>query len=220
MIKIWLEQGIGGHRTFALRAVFAMALLISAGLATAATRDMERWDAKYGTDEYILGKSPISFLEANVHLLPKGKALDLAMGEGRNGVYLATQGFQVTGLDISEKGLEKARKLAAEKNVTIETKVVDLESHQLERNAYDVVLCIYYLQRDLVPQIKQALKPGGMVVIETYNVDYLKYNSRFNKQFMIETNELLDWFKDFKVIRYQAVDDGKTAFASIIAQKP
>jgi len=204
-----------------IRGMFlAMALLISAGAATAATRDKERWDAKYGTDEYILGKSPILFLEANVRLLPKGKALDLAMGEGRNGVYLATQGFQVTGLDISEKGLEKARKLAAEKNVTIETKVVDLESHQLERNAYDVVLCIYYLQRDLVPQIKEALKPGGMVVVETYNVDYLKYNSRFNKQFLIEPKELLDWFKDFKVIRYQVVDDGKTAFSSIIAQKP
>ena len=220
MIRVRLDQGTGGRRRFAFLAVFAMALLVSAGLAAAATRDKERWDAKYGTDEYILGKAPISFLEANVHLLPKGKALDLAMGEGRNGVYLATQGFQVTGLDISEKGLEKARKLAAEKNVTIETKVVDLESHQLERNAYDVVLCIYYLQRDLVPQIKQALKPGGMVVIETYNVDYLKYNSRFNKQFLIEPNELLEWFRDFKVIRYQAVDDGETAFSSIIAQKP
>lgn len=203
----------------ALRTVLALALLISAGLVAAAPRDKERWDQKYGTDEYILGKAPIAFLEANVHLLPKGKALDLAMGEGRNGVFLATQGFQVTGLDISEKGLEKARKLAAEQNVSIETKVVDLETHRLEPNAYDVILCIYYLQRDLIPQIKQALKPGGMVVIETYNVDHLKYNVRFNPQYLIEPNEPLEWFKDFKVLRFQTVDDGKNAFSSILAQK-
>jgi tellurite methyltransferase len=205
---------------FAFRTLCAMALLICAGPASAATKDRERWDTKYGADEYILGKAPIAFLEANVHLLPKGKALDLAMGEGRNGVYLATQGFQVTGLDISEKGLEKARKLAAEKNVTIETKAVDLENHRLEPDTYDVVLCIYYLQRDLIPQIKHALKPGGMVVIETYNVDHLKHNVRFNPQYLIEPNELLEWFKDFKVLRFQAVDDGKTAYSSILAQKP
>jgi 2-polyprenyl-3-methyl-5-hydroxy-6-metoxy-1,4-benzoquinol methylase len=220
MISASKDRRIGGRRTVELRTLFTLALLICAGLAVAATKDKERWDAKYATDEYILGKAPIAFLEANVHLLPKGKALDLAMGEGRNGVFLATAGFQVTGLDISEKGLEKARKLAAERNVAIETKVVDLESHRLEPNAYDVVLCIYYLQRDLIPQIKQAVKPGGMVVIETYNLDYLKYNSRFNRQYLIESNELLDWFKDFKVIRYQTVDDGKTAFSSILAQKP
>ena len=75
------------------------------------------------------------------------------------------------------------------------------------------------MQRDLFDQIKGSLKPGGMALIETFNTDYLKY-SRFKKKYLLKHNELLEIFKDFKVIRYQAYDDGKEAFSSIIAQKP
>ena len=123
--------------------------------------------------------------------MPKGKALDLAMGEGRNGVFLATKGFQVTGLDISEKGLEKAQALAKAQGVTIETKVVDLD---------------------------QA--PLGMIVVETYTIDHLKYRPQFRKEWLLEKNELVELFKDFTILDYQVVDNGESAFASIIAQKP
>ncbi len=197
----------------------ACALLDNFSQAQAKPRDKGRWDSKYDQEKYIFGKNPVSFLKDNVHLLPKGKALDLAMGEGRNGVYLATEGFDVKGVDISAKGLEKAHRLAEEFSVSIITEVVDLESVQLEENAYDVILCMYYMQRDLVPQIKKALKPGGMAVVETYNVDYLKY-SGFNPKYLLKTNELLQWFNDYKIIRYQAFDDGREAYSSIIAQKP
>jgi 2-polyprenyl-3-methyl-5-hydroxy-6-metoxy-1,4-benzoquinol methylase len=141
------------------------------------------------------------------------------MGEGRNGVYLATQGFEVLGLDISEKGLTKAHKLSKKNNVTIETKVVDLENFTLEPNTYDVILCTYYMQKDLFKQFESALKPGGMIVVETYNIDYLKY-ARFSRKWALDTNELLDIFKGLRVIRYQDYDDGKEAYSSIIAQKP
>jgi len=197
-----------------------LALVLAVTPVAADPQDRDRWDARFAKTDYFMGKDPIPFLVAHVDLLPKGKALDLAMGEGRNGVFLAGKGFQVYGLDISPKGLEKAQKLAAEKHVSIETKAVDLEQYQLERDAYDLVLCTYYLQRSLVPQIKAALKSGGMVVIETYNLDYLKYNSRFRREWALEKNELLDWFKDFKILRYQEIDDGKEAYSSIIAQKP
>lgn len=197
-----------------------LALVLAVTPAAADPQDRERWDARFAKTEYVMGKEPIPFLVAHVDLLPKGKALDLAMGEGRNGVFLAGQGFQVYGLDISPKGLEKAQKLASEKHVSIETKAVDLEQYQLERDVYEVVLCTYYLQRDLVPQIKAALKSGGMAVIETYNLDYLKYNPRFRREWALEKNELLDWFKDFKILRYQEIDNGKEAYSSIIAQKP
>src|SRR6185295_13307620 len=137
--------------TRSLNVLFGLMLLLHAGPAAADPKDRERWDSRYGKDEYFMGKDPLPFLVAHVDLLPKGKVLDLAMGEGRNGVYLAGKGFQVLGLDISPKGLEKAQKLAAEKQVTIATKAVDLEEYQLERDAYDVVLISYYLQRNLVP---------------------------------------------------------------------
>ena len=182
-------------------------------------KDKDRWNSKYETKVYLFGEKPIPFLADNVHLLPKGKVLDIAMGEGRNGVYLATQGFEVLGLDISEKGLEKAHNLAKKNKVTIETKVVDLESFTLEPNSYDVILCTYYMQKDLFKQFQSALKPGGMIVVETYNVDYLKY-AQFSRKWALDTNEMLDIFKGLRVIRYQDYDDGKEAYSSIIAQKP
>ncbi|NIP99504.1 MAG: methyltransferase domain-containing protein, partial [Nitrospinaceae bacterium] len=99
-------------------------------------RDQERWNKKYNTETFIFGKEPVPFLKQNLHLLPKGRALDIAMGEGRNGVYLATRGYEVIGLDISPKGLAKAHLLAKQNQVTIETQVVDLENYQLKENAY------------------------------------------------------------------------------------
>ena len=187
-------------------------------VVSAASNDQTRWDKYYNMEEFLYGTEPIPFLKNNISLLPKNKALDLAMGEGRNGVYLATQGFDVLGLDISPIGLNKAQQLAKHFNTTIQTRVVDLENYQLEKNSYDVIICTYYLQRDLFNQIKASLKPGGMVLIETFNSDYLKY-SRFPKKYLLKHNELLEIFKDFKVIRYQMYDDGKEAFSSIIAQK-
>ncbi|MGP0565986.1 class I SAM-dependent methyltransferase [Nitrospina sp. 32_T5] len=202
-----------------LIAAILMGALFATGPIWAKPQDQERWNKKYEVDAFLFGKQPVPFLKNNVGLLPKGKALDIAMGEGRNGVFLATQGFDVEGWDISPVGLEKARHLAKEHNVSIQTEVVDLESAELPKNEYDVILMMYYMQRNLFPQIKEALKPGGMAVIETYNVDYLKYQD-FRPQWALQTNELLEAFKDFKIIRYQAYDDGKEAYSSIIAQKP
>jgi 2-polyprenyl-3-methyl-5-hydroxy-6-metoxy-1,4-benzoquinol methylase len=193
-------------------------LLLTSVHALAHEKDKSRWDSKYDTETYIFGITPIPFLIENLKLLPKGKTLDLAMGEGRHGVYLATKGFDVLGLDISQKGLQKAHKLAESQNTTIQTRVVDLENHTLEKNAYDLIVCTYYMQRDLFLQFKDALKPGGMALIETYNIDHLKY-SKFNPKWVLQSNELLETFKDFKIIRYQAVDNGKIAYSSILIQK-
>ncbi len=193
---------------------------IAADPVLAAPQDKERWDRKYADEKYIFGKQPIAFLVEHLDLLPKGQALDIAMGEGRNGVYLATKGFDVTGLDISEKGLEKARKLATEHGVSITTQVVDLQQHRLEQNAYDVVLCTYYLQRDLFAQIKAALKSGGVAVVETYTLEHRRYRPRFREEYLLRTNELLELFQDMEILRYQFVDDGNAAYASIIARKP
>ncbi|MDP6476626.1 MAG: class I SAM-dependent methyltransferase [Nitrospinaceae bacterium] len=200
--------------------IFLLILTVSIPmLAAAAEKDQSRWDKHYDIEGFLFGSKPIRFLKDNIHLLPKGRALDLAMGEGRNGVYMATQGFDVLGLDISPVGLNKAHQLAEHHKVKIETRVVDLENYQLEKNAYDVIICTYYMQRDLFDQMKESLKPGGMALVETYNIDYLRYAS-FSRKYLLENNELLKIFKDFKIIRYQAYDDGKEAYSSIIAQKP
>ncbi|UCH91971.1 MAG: methyltransferase domain-containing protein [Nitrospirota bacterium] len=185
-----------------------------------AEEDKARWNKKYDTEKYIAGRNPIPFLQNHTDLLPRGKALDLAIGEGRNGVYLATQGFQVTGVDISEVGLKKAQALAAEKGVTLATIVADLEQYDIPPNTFDVIICAYYLQRDLFPKIAAALKPGGIALIETYTMDHLQYRPRFNKAYLLEPNELLTMLPGLRVLRYQEVDTGEAAFASILAQKP
>ena len=186
----------------------------------AAEQDKIRWNEKYATEKYLFGQEAIPFLQDHVDLLPKGHVLDLAMGEGRNGVFLATKGFQVTGVDISEEGLKKAETLAAELGVTIKTVVADLESYEIPANTFDVIICTYYFQRDLFPKIAAALKPGGMALIETYTMDHLRHRSRFNKAYLLEPNELLTMLPGLRVLRYQEVDTGQEAFASILAQKP
>jgi SAM-dependent methyltransferase len=183
-------------------------------------RDKQRWNEKYSEEAYRFGKDPIPFLVDQVDRLPKGKVLDVAMGEGRNGVFLAAKGFQVTGIDISERGLQKAQALAAERGVMIETKVADLEEVEFEQGTYDVVLCTYYLDRSLIPKMKAAVRSGGVVVMETYTLDYQRYRPEFRKDYLLNTNELLDLFRDFTILRYQMQDTGQAAFASLIAQKP
>jgi tellurite methyltransferase len=209
---------------FRLRPAIALVMLAFAlqtlSLRPAEAAEEARWNKKYDTETYIAGRDPIPFLKDHLDLLPKGQALDLAMGEGRNGVYLATQGFHVTGVDISEVGLKKAQALAAEKGVTLITVVADLEQYDIPPNTFDVIICTYYLQRDLFPKIAAALKPGGVAVIETYTVDNLQYRPKFNRAYLLEPNELLGMLPGLRVLRYQEVDTGHAAFASILAQKP
>ena len=197
-----------------------LSLLFLPHPSRSAEQDQIRWDKKYSTKKYLFGREAIPFLQDHVDLLPKGHVLDLAMGEGRNGVFLATKGFQVTGVDISAEGLKKAETLAAELGVTIKTVVADLEFYEIPANTFDVIICTYYLQRDLFSKIAAALKPGGMALIETYTMDHLQYRSGFNKAFLLEPNELLSMLPGLRIVRYQEVDTGKAAFASILAQKP
>jgi 2-polyprenyl-3-methyl-5-hydroxy-6-metoxy-1,4-benzoquinol methylase len=101
--------------------------------------DQTRWDERFKGGKFALGKDPNPFLKNHVHLLPKGRALDIASGEGRNAVFLAQNGFEVDAVDISEKGLMKARKLAREKGVKINTFPVDLDQYQIEKEQYNLI---------------------------------------------------------------------------------
>ena len=98
---------------------------------------------------------PAQFLVDNSELLPRGKALDVAMGSGQNAVYLAKMGFEVEGVDISPEAVAHARELARKAGVTIKAEVADLEGdYRIIKNAYDVIICFHYLQRSLISQIK------------------------------------------------------------------
>lgn len=196
--------------------------MLLSGIVQGNEEDREHWDKRYDTPEYIYGKEPVEFLEDHIDLLPRGKALVLAMGEGRNAVFLAQKGFLVEGCDISPIAVKKALLLAQEKGTEIKAFEADLESYKIEHEKYDLIACFYYLQRDLIPQIKEGLKPGGMVIMETYTIDNqrLGFSGPKNPDYLLKPNELLHLFSDMKVILYrEVVVDGKKAVASIIAQR-
>jgi len=164
---------------------------------------------------------PAPFLVENIALLPKGRALDVAMGFGQNTIYLAKMGFDAEGVDISPEAANNALDSARKAGVTIKAQVADLEgNYYIEKDAYDVIICFNYLQRSLIPQIKDGLRNGGMVVYETFIVDQAKFGKPKNPYHLLKHNELLDMFRDFRCLRYrEGIIEGRKAIASIIAQK-
>lgn len=187
--------------------------------------DQKRWDIRFGKTGFALGKDPNPFLKKHIRLLPKGKALDIAAGEGRNAVFLAQQGFDVDAVDISEEGLKKAQKLAREKGVKINTSLIDLDQYPIGKEQYDLIANFYYLKRPLIPRIKKGLKKGGKVIFETYLLEHRTLGTGGPKQakYFLKPNELLRLFKDFRILFYREgiFKEGgkKKAVASIIAEK-
>lgn len=164
---------------------------------------------------------PARFLQESIDLLPLGRALDLAMGPGRNAIYLAKRGFAVDGVDISPDAVQTALEAARRAGVTIKAQVADLEGgYQIEKEAYDVIICFNYLQRSLIPQIKDGLNEGGVVVYETFTVDQPKFGKPRNPDYLLQHVELLRLFQEFQCLRYrEGIIEGPRAVASIVAKK-
>jgi SAM-dependent methyltransferase len=193
-------------------------------IANASEDDKDRWNRRYNTGEYLYGKEPLKFLKEKLNILAKGKALVLAMGEGRNAVFLAGNGFDVDGCDISEKAVEKTRLFAKERGVTLNAFVADLEEYKIPANTYDLITCFYYTQKSLIPLIKEGLRKGGMVIFETYSIDQLKYGKDApgpkNPAYLLKHNELLDHFRDFRILYYREGEIAENkSVVSLIAQK-
>jgi 2-polyprenyl-3-methyl-5-hydroxy-6-metoxy-1,4-benzoquinol methylase len=182
--------------------------------------DRKRWDRLFNTRTYVFGKEPASFLKDHVAMLQPGHVLDIAMGEGRNAVFMAKKGFTVEGVDYSEVALRKAKLLARENKVDITTINADLQSYQIKPDAYDVILDIDYLQRSLIDGIKKGLHKGGIVVFENLTVDQLKNTTeQIPREELLNRGELKELFKDLQIIEYRETNDGKNAKASLIARK-
>lgn len=183
--------------------------------------DRSAWDKTYNRKDYVYGKDPAPFLVKNVGELPKGPALDLATGEGRNAVFLAKKGFQVEAVDISVVGLRKAQKLAAENGVKLKTINADLNKYKIQPNSYSVILNFYYLQRSLFPQIIAGLKPGGILVFENFTVEHLKNSGGkdIEREYLLEAGELKKAFSELEILSYSETNDGKEAVARLIAKK-
>lgn len=140
------------------------------------------WDAEFSNDEYIYGKKPNDFLKEHYLSIPKGKVLMLAEGEGRNAVFLAAKGYDVTAVDISEVALKKAEKLAMDKGVSIELICSDLETFDLGKKRWDGVVSIFChlmpkIRANLYERIEKSLTDKGIFFLEAYTPDQLKFKT-------------------------------------------
>jgi 2-polyprenyl-3-methyl-5-hydroxy-6-metoxy-1,4-benzoquinol methylase len=140
------------------------------------------WDQRYDTEDYVYGTEPNDFLREAAHSLPKGKVLCLAEGEGRNAVYLATQGYEVTAVDSSAVGLRKAQELAESKGVSIHCIVADLQEFELGQEQWDGIVSIFChlpppLRQKVYAQIPASLRSGGVLLLEGYTPEQLQYKT-------------------------------------------
>ena len=176
---------------------------------------------------------PSPFLIAQLPRLPRGKVLDVATGRGRHAHFLATRGFSVHGIDRNREALEFLDAQAQEaKRLPITTEYIDLENDErnppdLGTDMYDVILVFFYLYRPLFPQLIQALKPGGIILYETFLLEnHLHREHPRRKEFCLEPNELLTLFREIQILHYdegdhRGVSNTDRAFtARLVARKP
>lgn len=141
------------------------------------------WDERYAEPGYAYGTEPNAFLVSQRHLLEPGKrALAVADGEGRNGVWLAEQGLEVLSVDQSAVGLAKARALAAARGVSLRTEQADLTHWDWPQAAFDLVVAIFIhfspAQRTRMHRAMfAALRPGGLLILEAFTPEQLEYRS-------------------------------------------
>jgi SAM-dependent methyltransferase len=140
------------------------------------------WDERFSSLEYIYGTEPNDFLVSVASKIPQGKVLCLADGEGRNGTYLASLGYEVVAVDQSTVGLAKAQKLAQEKQVAITTIHADLADFIIEPQAWDGIISIFChlpseLRIKVYRQAVQGLKPNGVFILESFAPEQLQYDT-------------------------------------------
>ncbi len=146
--------------------------------------EFERWQQRFAAPGYLFGTAPNAFLKSQAHLLRKGeRALAIADGEGRNGVFLAEQGLDVLSVDFSPQAQAKARALAKLRGVTLRFELADMAAWGWPTEAFDVVAAIF-IQFSKPPErarifagIKRALKPGGLLLLQGYGLKQLEYKT-------------------------------------------
>jgi SAM-dependent methyltransferase len=146
--------------------------------------EYERWEKRFSVPDYVFGTEPNAFLESQAAALPKsGTALAVADGEGRNGVWLAECGLDVLSIDWSPTALGKAQALARQRGVTIRTAQVDVVQWEWPVAQFDVVAAIFIQfltpdeRRKVFAAMRDALKPGGLLLIEGYRPEQLNYKT-------------------------------------------
>jgi dihydroneopterin aldolase len=176
---------------------------------------------------------PAQFLVQQLHHLPKGKVLDLASGSGRHALFLASLGYEVDAVDRDEQALARLLTQAQTRHLTgISSQVLDLEppppqEPHLGHEAYDAILVFFYLHRPLFPSLIEALKPGGVLLYETFTVDnHVQRQHPRRREFCLTHSELLRLTSGLRILHYdeglhERTSESESVYtAQLVAQKP
>jgi 2-polyprenyl-3-methyl-5-hydroxy-6-metoxy-1,4-benzoquinol methylase len=187
--------------------------------------DRIKWNQRFDSPELYLGSRPSPFLLQEIDRIistkPGKVALDIACGEGRNSVFLAQQGFRVTGMDISELGLAKAAAVADQSGVQIEFIQKDLDGYFFEKR-YDLILNFNFLMRDLIPSMIQALTPGGLLLFDALLASsQLPAFQSHKPAYLLQRGELHDIFTTFEgnILVTEECDLGTVHTARLLFRK-
>lgn len=171
----------------------------------------EFWDERYGAEEWAYGKEPNVFLKEILTETKTGKALFPAEGEGRNAVYAASMGWEVSAFDQSVSGRKKALELAVEKNVRIDYQVGDLEEMEYPENYFDLLVLIFVhfppnLRTKYHKHLLKYVKPGGKIILEGFSKEHLEFSSKNPKaggppniDMLFSVEEMREDFTDTKI---------------------
>ncbi len=200
--------------------------------------DRDRWNTRFGSEEYLFGTSPNAFLADQQHLLAPGqRALAIADGEGRNGVWLAEQGLQVTAVDFSPVALAKAHRLAEGRGVQVSLVQADLAAWDWKENSFDVVVAIFIqfadpkLREAIFHGIRRTLAPGGLLLLQGYRPEQIQYGTGGppHAENMYTPAMLREAFSDFEIVHLREHDSvieegtghrGVSALVDLVARKP
>lgn len=186
----------------------------SAAQATVATirtvsdrAEIERWNQILTSDTPRFNIAPNAFLVDMTKGLTPGRLLDVGMGQGRNTIYLAKQGWDSVGFDPAERAVEAARVQASKLGVRITATVAKDSDYDWGTAQWDLVVLSYVGGREHVANVQRSLRPGGMVILEAFHRDALK-SGPIGGSFVFDTNELLTLFPGFRVVRYDDAEAG------------
>lgn len=187
--------------------------------------EINGWDERYRsrartTEDF--SSEPTPLLAETVAALPAGKALDLACGTGRNAIWLASRGWQVTAVEGSSVAIHILQNTAAQRGVTVATCIANLETHEypIKLSTWDVVAICYYLQRDLFEPAKRGVVPGGLLI----SIVHITESGEEPTAHRLRPGELAQYFNDWEILRYRegAPRDAahRRPVAEIVARRP
>lgn len=198
---------------------------------------LNTWNQRFAQDGYLFGESPNHYLQQQASQLRPGRALAVADGEGRNGVWLAEQGLTVDAFDFSPVAIDKARALAKARGVQVNWVCSDWQGFDWQPEAWENTVAIFIQfatpteREQLFTRMHTSLKPGGTLVIQGYDYEQLRYNTGGpgNREHLYDEDLLLQAFAGYEVLDLRTYETdlsegsahfGRSAMVGLTARKP